>query len=368
MSDSFLLMKYLTSLGAILAHVTLYGYIELKWFVNLLSPQFFPTSFFFRQCGYLFTFLIALYLLYQRKSFLPIILSSCGYLLSSYHHTKLSYAFFFMIEFLYFFGSQPKEIDHEIIQFKPYEREIRQYLLKKDPSLLHKVDNLLVKYSGREEELMQKLRSKYEITSHSNSTTVVQSKPETQVESHEPTAIPVQSSTRSNTAPGSSHLSDSIKFWGTFDSAISPKPSLATSHQTNASPFSSPTTHPSSLPPQQSSFSFFSPPPHARAPHLQQSQQVQQSRKSGQYGALDFNEDEDGEDDSPSSLTGVQRGITRAPYANHPSHSEYKPHTQQQPHQEHEVLFHAQTNEVVEAKRKAKEAMQHRINQRLHHH
>jgi hypothetical protein len=167
-SDYFLLLEYLASLGALLAHVTLYGYFELKWLVNFLHLIIFIDS--LRQCGYLFTFLIAIYLLYQRKSFLPIIISSCGYFLSAYHHTKLSYAFFFMLEFLYFFGSQPKEIDEDSVQFKPYEKEIRQYLLKKDPSLLHKVDSLLVKYSGREDELMQKLKSKYEITSHSNPT------------------------------------------------------------------------------------------------------------------------------------------------------------------------------------------------------
>jgi hypothetical protein len=39
-SDYFLLLEYLASLGTLLAHVTLYGYFELKWLVYSASNYF----------------------------------------------------------------------------------------------------------------------------------------------------------------------------------------------------------------------------------------------------------------------------------------------------------------------------------------
>jgi hypothetical protein len=42
--------------------------------------------------------------------------------------------------------------------FKPYEEEIRKYLLWNNPSLLHLVDTLLDRYAGREEILLEEIR------------------------------------------------------------------------------------------------------------------------------------------------------------------------------------------------------------------
>jgi hypothetical protein len=165
----------------------------------------------------------------------------------------------------------------------------------------------------------------------------------------EPVLVSVQSSNRA--------IPTSESIWGSFDSAISPnRPS--TSHHAPA-PFTSPTTNLPQSQPQRSqpSFSFFSPPPHSANPFQQLPQQF---RKSGQYGALELNDEPEDEEDDVSSYH------TRTQLSNRStSSSEFNSHTQQHTQ---EVLFHAQTNEVEEAKRKAKEAMQHRINQRLHHH
>jgi len=47
------------------------------------------------------------------------------------------------------------------VKFAPYEEEIRQYLFKTDPSVLHKVDGWLKKYKGKESELLSKVKAKY---------------------------------------------------------------------------------------------------------------------------------------------------------------------------------------------------------------
>jgi hypothetical protein len=173
MSDSLLLLKYLTAFVLFVSHVTLFGYMELKW--SLFLPLLLSSHHFLsRNSGWMISVSLALYLFYQRGTIFPTFLSLCGVILQFNQQEKLSYLFFFLLEAIFFFSSaksrqERNEIDSELIQFKPYEAEIRQYLLQKDPSLLHKVDGLLVKYEGKEDELMRKLRSKYEITSHTAS-------------------------------------------------------------------------------------------------------------------------------------------------------------------------------------------------------
>lgn len=54
------------------------------------------------------------------------------------------------------------EEDDTVVKFRPFEEKIRQFLLKTDPSALHKVDGWLDKYKNREEELYVKVMKKYE--------------------------------------------------------------------------------------------------------------------------------------------------------------------------------------------------------------
>jgi hypothetical protein len=45
-----------------------------------------------------------------------------------------------------------------MVRLKPYEKEIRHLLLQNEPSLLHKVDDLLEQYKGEENVLLEILR------------------------------------------------------------------------------------------------------------------------------------------------------------------------------------------------------------------
>lgn len=47
------------------------------------------------------------------------------------------------------------------VDFKPYESEIRHFLMKTDPSKLHLVDDMLLKYRGDGEELLETLKEEY---------------------------------------------------------------------------------------------------------------------------------------------------------------------------------------------------------------
>lgn len=60
-------------------------------------------------------------------------------LLSTTNHQKLSYLFFIILEIVYINRSSHYVKEPEVT-FKSYEQEIRQYLMKKDPSVLYKVD------------------------------------------------------------------------------------------------------------------------------------------------------------------------------------------------------------------------------------
>lgn len=56
---------------------------------------------------------------------------------------------------------QQREDDDATVSFRPYETQIRQLLLQKDPSMLHRVDSLLERYRGKEKQLLQQLKGKY---------------------------------------------------------------------------------------------------------------------------------------------------------------------------------------------------------------
>jgi hypothetical protein len=163
--------------------------------------------------------------------------------------------------------------------------------------------------------------------------------------------------------------------WGPFDSGLSQPATSSSQRYPTTTPFSSPSVT-EALPPPQPSFSFFS--PQLRSSNSNTTSSAgrygerhslsQATRRSGQYGAF-IDDDQEDEDPSLSSSSPFTQGAAsshshRTTSANSSSHSRQSlPH--QQPHQE--ILFHAKTSEVDEAKRLAKEAVQWRINQRLQH-
>lgn len=85
-----------------------------------------------------------------------------AYLASLWHQNDLlQFALFVALDALLLVLPASQSEDDTLVQFRPYEEEIRQYLFKADPSVLHKVDTWLDKYRGRETELLRKVKEKY---------------------------------------------------------------------------------------------------------------------------------------------------------------------------------------------------------------
>ncbi len=125
----------------------------------------------FCQRGHAVAIIFGLFLIYRCKYFLlPMIFTfahvlslSKDYantLLGSSYHKELQLGSFAALLLISLFLEQREE-DDTIVKFRPYEEDIRQFLLEKDPSLLPRVDSLLIKYSGKERQLFQKLKAKY---------------------------------------------------------------------------------------------------------------------------------------------------------------------------------------------------------------
>lgn len=54
--------------------------------------------------------------------------------------------------------------DEEVtVDFKPYESEVRKFLMRNDPSILHLVDDMLLKYNGDGDALMKDLIEQYRL-------------------------------------------------------------------------------------------------------------------------------------------------------------------------------------------------------------
>lgn len=64
-----------------------------------------------------------------------------------------------------FFGFETLDGDADIqddhVKFRPHEEEIRQYLFRVNPSILHTVDSLLNSHRGREGQLFEKIKKDY---------------------------------------------------------------------------------------------------------------------------------------------------------------------------------------------------------------
>lgn len=303
--DYLLLLDYGVTFAITLSQVLVFGYVEYRW-----------------ESGWIVSLLIALYLFIQRGTFIPTMISLGGLVMTNINQPKIGYTFFFILELIYVFGKNHKVGESEDVHFNPHEKKIRQYLLKKDPSMLSRVDNLLSKYSGREDELLRKLRSKYEITKHTAPRTL-SPEPLEQAHSAAPTPLPV-----STTSPSLNSK------WGPFGVATSPPPSMIVQPRSSSS-----------------------------------NQNI-----SGRYGHLERESESDDSDESHEEKSTValerQRETVQGKNVSSNYHQSAQPRMssnlfyQANPERE-SVVFHGQTYEVDEAKRKAKEAMQRRINDRL---
>eukprot|EP01038_Epipyxis_sp_PR26KG_P009067 gene9067-12229_t len=67
----------------------------------------------------------------------------------------------FLVINLILFLLPQKSNDDTKVKLRNYEGEIRSFLFRKKPELLHTVDKLLDKYAGREKELLLKLQTEY---------------------------------------------------------------------------------------------------------------------------------------------------------------------------------------------------------------
>jgi hypothetical protein len=109
--------------------------------------------------GYVVIILLWLYLASSQLFFSTFLLGLY------YYFTKnglLEYRFMVFLTMLVLLSISPSgENDDAKVNFKKYEEEIRQLYLRYNPEMLPKVDGILVKYRGRERELIQQLRQKY---------------------------------------------------------------------------------------------------------------------------------------------------------------------------------------------------------------
>lgn len=128
--------------------IIIFGYFEKIW-----------------NCGYVISICIAAYSVIFNSSIPAAIVVGLEYYLWLSDMKYASY-FCFLILVSIFFDKKTSE-DNKV-RFNPKEAEIRKYLFKRNPSLLHTVDSALQEYRGREDELLQKYKTQCEISEHSD--------------------------------------------------------------------------------------------------------------------------------------------------------------------------------------------------------
>jgi hypothetical protein len=76
----------------------------------------------------------------------------------------LSYAIFSVLAIYWAYPSiqNKDDVSEVLVTFKPFETDIRQFLMRKDPMKLHLVDDMLEKYGGDGESLLEVLTKEYQ--------------------------------------------------------------------------------------------------------------------------------------------------------------------------------------------------------------
>lgn len=156
MPSHFIFQAAATAWSLIVAVVVFlaYGYVEV-----------------FSKRGYVVVLAFGALLTWKCKYFILPLMFTASYFMTLIQHPSLAAIFlnnnqeiklfsFVMLLLISLFLEQREE-DDTVVEFRPCEEEIRQYLLERDPSLLPRVDSLLIKYKGKERQLLQKLKVKY---------------------------------------------------------------------------------------------------------------------------------------------------------------------------------------------------------------
>ncbi|RYH22228.1 hypothetical protein EON65_19545 [archaeon] len=134
-------LSAIVNLVHVIAFFLLYGYLQKS-----------------ADAGYLLVFGIGSYMcILNRKALLFFAIYVASWWMQMEY---LQFISFLCIEAFYLFAVGGT-LDDATVKLQPFEKEIRQFLFKADPSKLHKVDSLLSKYKGKESELLRKLKTKY---------------------------------------------------------------------------------------------------------------------------------------------------------------------------------------------------------------
>jgi hypothetical protein len=95
---------------------------------------------FFRQAGINAAIFLALITVWKKRTYTSLVVLALEFLAYQKDQKKFSYLCFVVLGYIYM--STPDKVDDcetDEVVFKPYEQEIRKYLMAKDPSMLHKV-------------------------------------------------------------------------------------------------------------------------------------------------------------------------------------------------------------------------------------
>ena len=109
--------------------------------------------------GFVATVAVSAYAYSNKKSWIILFLCLIHIIMTWYQFKQAGVLVFLFLDILLIIdaGSESSSIYDNLdsVEFKPHEREIRQFLFKNNPKMLHEVDTLLFKFEGREDELLE---------------------------------------------------------------------------------------------------------------------------------------------------------------------------------------------------------------------
>lgn len=132
-------------LVASVAFAVLFAYLEQQVSLGILASALLTFVLFRQKC--------------QRWLALVLFLSEVG-LLYYAQQKYISFLSFLCLEMITLFCN-PVGDPAKIQGWRPYEKEIRAFLMKHDPTVLHRVDDALLEYENNEKELLRLLKSSY---------------------------------------------------------------------------------------------------------------------------------------------------------------------------------------------------------------
>lgn len=150
-------IRFITQILLTISLIILFGYCETKL----------PGT------GFIVTFSTAYWLAYWHDNFIfPLLLVLIEISLRFLTTSKVVNIPFFILCAILFRCTSSQE---STIKLRPYEKEIRKFLLKHDPSLLHQVDDMMARHRYHERELYEELQDQYSedtVLSYNNSSSM----------------------------------------------------------------------------------------------------------------------------------------------------------------------------------------------------